>query len=125
VILTFKALLRLAGIIRSPHHSEALSRDHHNISPRSARCCWEMGFGVRLVQSWFQRFSGLDWVWWRTCYQLGMRFAELVRQTSPANHPPMWSKWFQQSMPPNVTRSKCIQSLQCLLFCYAGPEKRI
>ena len=47
----------------------------------------------------------------RTWYQLGMRFTELVQQTSPMNHPPMWSKWAQQSMSPNVTRSKCIQSL--------------
>ena len=46
-----------------------------------------------------------------------------VRRTSPANHPPMWSKWSEQSMPPSVTWSECIPSLRCLLFCHAGPEK--
>src|SRR6266481_6806633 len=59
----------------------------------------------------------------RTCYQLGTRFAEPVRRTSPANHPPIWSKWSEWSMPPGVTRSECIPSLRCLLFCHAGPEK--
>jgi len=46
-----------------------------------------------------------------------------VRRTSPANHPPIWSKWSEWSMPPGVTRSECIPSLRCLLFCHAGPEK--
>jgi len=63
------------------------------------------------------------WLKRRTCYQLGTRFAEPVRGTSPANHPPIWSKWSEWSMPPGVTRSECIPSLRCLLFCHAGPEK--
>src|SRR5258705_24120 len=53
-------------------------------------------------------------------YKLRTRFAEPVRRTSPANHPPIWSKWSEWSMPPGVTRSECIPSLRCLLFC---PEK--
>jgi hypothetical protein len=34
----------------------------------------------------------------RTCYQLGMRFTEPVRQTPPTNHPLMWSQWSQWSI---------------------------
>jgi len=56
----------------------------------------------------------------RTCYQLETRFAEPARQTSPANHPPMWSKWSEQSMPQSISRSEYIPSLRCSLF---SPEK--
>jgi len=48
----------------------------------------------------------LFWIW-----ENMLSTGNEVHWTSPANHPPMWSKWSQRSMPPNVTRSKCIQSL--------------
>ena len=40
-----------------------------------------------------------------------------VRRTSPANHPPFWSKGSQWPMPPCIISSVCVLTMHFHLFC--------